>query len=456
MRKLIFLIGFLLISNLAVYAGDWQVINISQTPKLIREKDNKIFYVAGYELHVIDNNLDSLLYDFSPLTVVGLYIADSSAIIAANDYYSHVSNKVLYRYIFKTGQLREFVSPEGSDVDGLVEWRQKPLVIAHHSTGPNYQSDTYFIQIVNSEDVLDTLFTFHGNFLFLNMASDNDKIIVEGLIPTPVSADIRHFTCAWNAQENKFDLQYSYYDHSKITFSLNDKEVFLTDNREQHDQTKTINFNWGRFDYYSAVYFNWSDSVKLEKGTDFNAIGCLRLDKDVTWKSSILLVGPVALDKDGNLTSVRIFSPKEEIFKNEGEGLDDICCLYYNQPAEGVYKVFLGSNHKIYYKKYLYTIPDDIKKDNCDYNNRRYKLNQNYPNPFNPSTTINFSVPISGLVTLKVYDTLGREVMALVNEEKSAGDYSVDFNGSNLSSGMYIGQMKAGKYTSTIKMILLK
>jgi hypothetical protein len=85
-----------------------------------------------------------------------------------------------------------------------------------------------------------------------------------------------------------------------------------------------------------------------------------------------------------------------------------------------------------------------------------FNLSQNYPNPFNPTTTINYSVPISSFVTIKVYDVLGREIETLVNEEKTAGNYSVLFNAGKLSSGVYFYQLKAGDYTSVKKMILLK
>lgn len=85
-----------------------------------------------------------------------------------------------------------------------------------------------------------------------------------------------------------------------------------------------------------------------------------------------------------------------------------------------------------------------------------YFLASNYPNPFNPSTTINYEVPSSMFVTLKVYDVLGREVETLVNEVKSAGKYSVTFDGSKLSSGVYFYRMNAGSYTSTKKAILMK
>ncbi len=85
-----------------------------------------------------------------------------------------------------------------------------------------------------------------------------------------------------------------------------------------------------------------------------------------------------------------------------------------------------------------------------------YKLEQNYPNPFNPSTTINFQIPSSSRVSLKVFDVLGREVSTLVNENKSAGKYSVTFDADKLTSGVYFYNLQAGNYSETKKMILIK
>ncbi|HSW55579.1 MAG TPA: T9SS type A sorting domain-containing protein, partial [Ignavibacteriaceae bacterium] len=86
-----------------------------------------------------------------------------------------------------------------------------------------------------------------------------------------------------------------------------------------------------------------------------------------------------------------------------------------------------------------------------------FTLYQNYPNPFNPSTTIQFSLPKSGDVTLKVYDILGREVATLLNETKNAGSYEVDFNASQLSSGIYFYQLSVGnEFRQTKKLVLIK
>jgi photosystem II stability/assembly factor-like uncharacterized protein len=81
---------------------------------------------------------------------------------------------------------------------------------------------------------------------------------------------------------------------------------------------------------------------------------------------------------------------------------------------------------------------------------------QNYPNPFNPSTIISFQIPEQTNVVLKVYDVLGNEVATLINEEKPAGIYEANWDASNLPSGIYVYQLKAGKDTQIKKMLLLK
>jgi len=85
-----------------------------------------------------------------------------------------------------------------------------------------------------------------------------------------------------------------------------------------------------------------------------------------------------------------------------------------------------------------------------------YDLSQNYPNPFNPSTTINYQIPKSGFVSLKVYDILGREVAVLVNGEKEMGRYTVQFDGSKLASGVYIYELRVNEFVSVKKLMLLK
>jgi aminopeptidase N len=98
-------------------------------------------------------------------------------------------------------------------------------------------------------------------------------------------------------------------------------------------------------------------------------------------------------------------------------------------------------------------IPNDLKPQS-------FELKQNYPNPFNPNTKIEFSIPIRSVVTIKVYNELGQEITKLMNEEKRPGTYTVQFSSIQgnkvLSSGIYIYSIKAGKYTDSKKMMILK
>jgi hypothetical protein len=85
-----------------------------------------------------------------------------------------------------------------------------------------------------------------------------------------------------------------------------------------------------------------------------------------------------------------------------------------------------------------------------------YTLNQNYPNPFNPSTTIQYNVPQRSYVNLSIYNIIGQRVAVLVDGEKDAGFYSVEFNAVNLPSGVYIYRLQSPESVQTRKMILLK
>jgi glucuronoarabinoxylan endo-1,4-beta-xylanase len=85
-----------------------------------------------------------------------------------------------------------------------------------------------------------------------------------------------------------------------------------------------------------------------------------------------------------------------------------------------------------------------------------FSLVQNYPNPFNPSTNIRIELPQASQVSLRVYDMLGREVSELVNERRDAGVHEVKFDGSELSSGVYLYRLQAGSFTQTRKLLLVR
>ena len=166
---------------------------------------------------------------------------------------------------------------------------------------------------------------------------------------------------------------------------------------------------------------------------------------------SVLYADSVAEAYAGNHNSTTYYNKFWELAKNFTIGLFKsasyrIACVIYTEWINA------GGSTTI--------ISDDESDLLSDFN-----LSQNYPNPFNPSTKIKFTISQSpliggggrgGLVTLKVYDVLGNELTTLVNQEKPAGEYEVEFNSINLPSGVYFYQLKAGSLVETKKMILMK
>ena len=108
---------------------------------------------------------------------------------------------------------------------------------------------------------------------------------------------------------------------------------------------------------------------------------------------------------------------------------------------------------------WLIKIAPDLSNVNFNdhnYSLKKFTLNQNYPNPFNPSTTIEFDLPMSSEVTLKIFNILGEEVVTLVSDRLSAGTYSSNWDASNLASGVYLYRLQAGDYVETRKMVLMR
>ena len=113
-------------------------------------------------------------------------------------------------------------------------------------------------------------------------------------------------------------------------------------------------------------------------------------------------------------------------------------------------ELYLGTTEGIY-KTIIITSVNEYEKKDLD-----FSLSQNYPNPFNPSTTIKYQIRENGFVTLKVYNILGKEVATLVNQQQQSGRYEVNFNATNLASGVYLYRLRVNDYVDVKKMLLLK
>ncbi len=118
-------------------------------------------------------------------------------------------------------------------------------------------------------------------------------------------------------------------------------------------------------------------------------------------------------------------------------------------------KIYAGTQSGLVYQRELSEIITSTGNNSNDVPDH-YNLIQNFPNPFNPSTKIQFQIPRSSLITLKIYDVIGNEVRTLVNEYREAGYYETVFNGYDLTSGVYIYKLISGGSVLTKKMLLIK
>ena len=171
-------------------------------------------------------------------------------------------------------------------------------------------------------------------------------------------------------------------------------------------------------------------------------------------------------DEDMDVLSASQIDDKIAWYENDGNEnftphtittIADAPSLVYPKDVDGdgdidVLSASSGDNKITWYENMLISSISDY--ENPPLNN--FILSQNYPNPFNPSTKIIYSVPQSSNVVLKVFDVLGSEVETLVNNEKPAGSYEVEFDATGLPSGIYFYQLRAGNFVETKKMILMK
>ena len=136
-----------------------------------------------------------------------------------------------------------------------------------------------------------------------------------------------------------------------------------------------------------------------------------------------------------------------------------VCAVYNNSSGNFRLSTFAyWGNIIMTYARNIYFDAEDLPTG-ITYTNgiaNTYSLSQNYPNPFNPITSISFSIPKDGLVKLVVYNVLGKEVAALVNNEQTAGNYQVTFDASKLNSGVYFYKLTSGDFSDVKKMLLVK
>lgn len=203
--------------------------------------------------------------------------------------------------------------------------------------------------------------------------------------------------------------------------------------------------------------------TKMFAGTDGEGVYTSN-DFGVTWAPSNTGMENAKVTFIATQDTMNIFaSTRNEGIYRSTDGGENWHQINDGLPADAVWSIRVTSTH-IYagtqgfsvWRRHLSDIVTGVNHDNDIRIPEEFSLQQNYPNPFNPSTRISWQSPVSSHQTLIVYDVLGNEVATLVDEEKPAGTYEINWNASTLSSGVYFYQLRAGNFVQTRKMILMR
>ena len=264
-----------------------------------------------------------------------------------------------------------------------------------------------------------------------------------------------------NSGESWTTIEFPDYDRISSVYFFNSNRGFVS----AHDKIlKTL--DGGKT--WSTVFQTSGDLIKLDFGNDGIGWGVDRngqiiksSDYGDSWdyqKSNLPVDTYTDLKVINNQTEIALSSWQTIISTTDGGNT----WHSKNLPAKNISKVDykydfgLAIGYYGYIIKFNWSLITSVNNPVKLYKVNNFIIKQNYPNPFNPSTKMNFSIPQSENVMLKIYDVLGRQITTLVNEEKPAGNYTLEFDGSNLPSGVYFYQIHAGDFIETKKMLLLK
>ena len=233
-----------------------------------------------------------------------------------------------------------------------------------------------------------------------------------------------------------------------VSFNMLDDSAAVGYNTENNG--RAWDFDGTRWSAYNETYliraiveYKNSSLDTIRSFTITNAgnlsLSVQKFETDISWISDFY---PDALIlSSGSSTEIEVTVNPDGLSEDVYHGN---IIIYSNDPDENPYILPV----KLINNKIVSIENEDIVTE--------YSLHQNYPNPFNPSTKIKYSIPENQKVVLKIFDLLGREISTLINEEKPAGNYEVEFIADNLSSGIYFYRLQAGEFVKTKKLMLLK
>lgn len=384
--------------------------------------NSKIVYV-GWDSFVLVSDLDDgeithALYHPSPVPII-------SSVSYSNDG-SKIASGSYGNLLIWDGNSFDFISELSISDRWLfsISWSPNDEYIALESDGNIYVIDPYNITVTDSF----SLDYPNGGGLRSGLCWLDDKIILAG----------NH-----NGYMKIYDVQ----------------EKVLIDSKKYSETTYGIYDISISPDRKLAALCTYQDLYFIDT-ENFELVKTLRASQDFLWSSAWSPDGHF-ITTSGNWHQIHFFEVEtgDEVGKIPfPEDTIQTANRSIKWSADGT-KLLVGSD--LYPQSGALSLwkinltPTSVQHDNSNLNSN-FELFQNYPNPFNPSTIIKFSIPHSEFITLKIYNLLGEEIATLINENLSSGLHEIEFDGSNLRSGIYLYTLQHGSSIISKKMILLK
>ena len=306
---------------------------------------------------------------------------------------------------------------------------------------------------------------YQDSIAFNNMTDALPMIPLTGYFHPPIGYDLPldSYTLEMNnftdsSSKVLFDEEFTMYDYSRHNVNNNETDLF----RYSENGVKTINpdaeikiidlITIIPEDTISEKVF-FTNNIELQSGDSINI-----KEKD----RSELVLNNFGSAKNYELRITELSANGQFVFENSlvslsqnsGHQIVPDWNNLQNEPVKIL--IDLGNDGTIDDSIFVKNQATNVEDEGSILSPDSYNLAQNFPNPFNPTTSIRYSIPMRSNVTLKVYDILGNEVASLVNEEKAQGVYTVTFDASHLSSGIYFYKLQSGSFVETKKMLLLK
>ena len=454
-------------------------INESEFPIISKILDNDTYrkmYVAHMKT-MIEENFDNDWYETRALEIQDIIAADVQA--DQNKFYSYsdfINN--VYDQIGGGGP-----GPGGQSIIGIVqlmdarvdyllglnEFQHESPQINNVSYSPENVSSSdeiwFSVEVSNVNDVfLAYRSNPYGVFDKINMYDDGDHgdgqegdgVYGISIIASP--ADIQYYIYAENSNAVTFLPANAEYEFYNITV---DNDIVINEFLAKNDATNSDEY--GEFDDWIELYYNLPEPINLEGYTLTDELA----DSEKWTFPNIEIAGEGYLlvwadddEEQGDLhTNFKLSGSGEEIglFNPNGDMLGG---LSFGVQSDDISygRITDGGNEWQFFDVPTpgFTNTDDLNINHDKTIPDQYILFPNYPNPFNPVTTIRYDLPQESDVTLTIYDITGRRMKTLVNESQQAGMKNVVWNATDVSSGVYIYRIQAGKFRQTKKMVLLK